>query len=515
MRPRHLFAVSLACASGAFADDALAATYRVGPNETHTQLTPLMRDVLQPGDVVEVEGDATYDGDLVLWGGNWPGAMTGTAEQPITIRGIRKNGKRPVIRGGGEWGIVLYMNWSIFEGFEVEGGTMAAIVHKGHNVTIRDVLVRDCGGGQGILGTDGESGSLLLEHSEVRNCGDGVYRHSIYIAGDEVMYPGHVFRMQHCYVHSALGGNLVKSRAERNEIHYNWLEGALYHELDLIGPVDPVVEGLAREDSEIVGNVIIKAEGNTFGCLRAGGDGNLSTYGRYRMVNNTCVLSSESRAPFFLQYELESLELRNNVFTGGAPGARLALMVDGADAPIGGSHNYFADQIELATSTGSVVDLTDNLRGSDPGFVSLASFDLRPSPVSLLVDAGVDPVPTWDAYPFPNPLTRPAFLPPPRGIPESMQPVARALVGALDLGALEHGVDPGSPGEGGGQSGDGTGGAGLDDRDMTVGEPSPGCDCRATADGRTPASSALLALGMAAIAAMRRKSRTFRRPSKY
>lgn len=506
MRPRHLLAAALAFASGAFADDALAATYRVGPNETYKQLTPLMRDVLQPGDVVEVEGDATYDGDLVLWGGNWPGATTGTPEQPITIRGVRKNGKRPVIRGGGEWGIVLYMNWSVFEGFEVEGGSMAAIVHKGHEVTIRDVLVRDCGAGQGILGTDGESGSLLLEHSEVRNCGDGVYRHSIYIAGDEAMYPGHVFRMQHCYVHSALGGNLVKSRAERNEIHYNWLEGALYHELDLIGPVDPVVEGLAREDSEIVGNVIIKAEGNTYGCLRAGGDGNLSTHGRYRMVNNTCVLSSASRAPFFLQYELESLELRNNVFTGGAPDARLAIMADGADAPIGGSNNYFADQIELVTSAATPVELVDSLRAGDPGFVSLATLDLRPTATSALVDAGADPIPTWDAHPFPNPLARPAFLPPPRGIPASMQPVLRAEVGSLDLGALEFGVDPGSPGEGEGEGG--AGGGSLDERDMTVGEPSPGCDCSATA-GSSPRSgglSALLGAGLLAAALRRRRA---------
>ena len=34
------------------------------------------------------------------------------------------------------------------------------------------------------------------------------------------------------------GGNAVKSRAQRNEIYYNWIEGAVYHELELIGP-DP------------------------------------------------------------------------------------------------------------------------------------------------------------------------------------------------------------------------------------------------------------------------------------
>ena len=71
------------------------------------------------------------------------------------------------------------------------------------------------------------------------------------MATDETAYPGAVFRMQHCYVHDANGGNNVKSRAERNEIYYNWIEGAYYHELELIGP-DGQAESLKREDSDVV-----------------------------------------------------------------------------------------------------------------------------------------------------------------------------------------------------------------------------------------------------------------------
>lgn len=65
------------------------------------------------------------------------------------------------------------------------------------------------------------------------------------MATDEVAYPGAVFRLQHSYLQDSdytdgvgIGGNLIKSCAERNEIYYNWLEGAFYHELELIGP-DP------------------------------------------------------------------------------------------------------------------------------------------------------------------------------------------------------------------------------------------------------------------------------------
>src|SRR6185436_5833994 len=88
------------------------------------------------------------------------------------------------------------------------------------------------------------------------------------MATDEVAHPGAVFRLQHSYVHDSdfnnagNGGNLIKSRAERNEIYYNWLENAFYHELELIGP-DPNgaqagwTEALKREDSDVVGNVIV------------------------------------------------------------------------------------------------------------------------------------------------------------------------------------------------------------------------------------------------------------------
>ncbi|MCZ7679294.1 MAG: hypothetical protein M5U28_11265 [Sandaracinaceae bacterium] len=72
---------------------------------------------------------------------------------------------------------------------------------------------------------------MLLERVEVHHCGGGDRDHQIYMATDEVAYPGSVFRMQHCWVHDANSGNNVKSRAERNEIYSNWIEGAYYHEL--------------------------------------------------------------------------------------------------------------------------------------------------------------------------------------------------------------------------------------------------------------------------------------------
>ena len=107
-------------------------------------------------------------------------------------------------------------------------------------------MVHDCPR-QGILGADNDSGSLTLERVEVHHCGGGTQDHQIYMASDEVAHPGSVFRMQSCWIHDANGGNNVKSRAERNEIYFNWIEGAFYHELELIGP-DPS-GGVAEDEA--------------------------------------------------------------------------------------------------------------------------------------------------------------------------------------------------------------------------------------------------------------------------
>ena len=157
----------------------------------------------------------------------------------------------------------------MLENLDVSGGSSRCYYHHGHAIVMRDSVVHDCPR-QGILGADNDSGSLTLERVEVFGSGGGDRDHQIYMATDEVAHPGSVFRMVGCYVHDGNGGNNVKSRAERNEIYYNWIEGGFYHELELIGP-DPaggVPEGQAREDSDVVGNVLCQAARVQRGALR-------------------------------------------------------------------------------------------------------------------------------------------------------------------------------------------------------------------------------------------------------
>lgn len=77
---------------GVAATPASAAMYQVGPGRTYTTLQQVAA-MLNPGDVVEVDGNATYPGDIVF-------TRPGTPAQPITVGGIRVNGQRPVLSGG-------------------------------------------------------------------------------------------------------------------------------------------------------------------------------------------------------------------------------------------------------------------------------------------------------------------------------------------------------------------------------------------------------------------------------
>jgi hypothetical protein len=412
-----------------------ATTYQVGPGRLYTTLQAVA-GFLNPGDLVEVDGDVTYPGGVVF-------SRPGNLEQPITIHGLRVNGNRPIISGATN--TVTFAtpdvddpangaNHYVFEGFELTGGSFRCLYHQADDLIARDLLVHDCPA-HGILGADQGSGSLLLERVEVHHCGNGTSQHQIYVATDEVHHPGSIFRMQHCYLHDGNGGNNVKSRAERNEIYYNWIEGALYHELELIGP-DPYgapdgwTEDMAREDSDVVGNVLWKS--NTFYVTRVGGDGTGQSKGRYRFVNNT-VLAGTS-AVFRVFDGIQSIEMHNNVFCR-SDGTALnvirtvdAVWTDGEQ--IAGSSNWVR-----SGSSNIPVQWADTLTGTDPAFTDLASFDLGPAAGSPLLNAA-NPAPSTPAgFPFPSPMFPPDMRPP-RHTVESA-PAARAFDCDLDIGALE------------------------------------------------------------------------------
>ncbi len=408
---------------------AVAATYTVGPSgRQYTQLSTLFNNVnLAPGDIVEVDGNATYSGGIVVGDDD-----SGTAASPVTIRWRRVAGAtRPVLSGGQHTIKFQQSNHVVFEGFEVTGGSSTCVFSEAHNVTVRDAYIHDCPS-HGILGADQNSGSFTLEYSEIARAGAGTSRHAIYMQSDEVTWPDTVFRMRFNYIHDGNGGVLVRSRHQRSEIHYNWIENAAYGEMELIGPdCDTQKPGwttnLRREDADVVGNVIVHTN-SWRNAVRIGGDLDGRSQGRVRMVNNTIVFDRSGAAnAVMVQLGAGSLEMHNNAIYQTTASSAPAIVRENPASDVGQpdacepqSREPWADGRKVAGSNNWVqngatlvpAEWTGTVRGADPMFTSIAQRNLRPRAGSPLLGAGNNAPATPTAFPFPSPQTLPAYDPP-------------------------------------------------------------------------------------------------------
>ncbi len=440
----------------AVAAPSTAATYQVGPGRPYATLPAAFSAVnLGPGDIVEVEPDSDGVYDVGTPGIVMDDTDSGAPGNPVILRGIRVMGQRPHLRGGFNTIEFRSANHVVFEGFEISGtgntttGTFRCVYHHSHDLVIRDAYIHDCPR-HGILGADNDSGSLTVEYSEIFNAGSNGGNHAIYMATDELVYPGSVFRLQHSYLHDSqfdaavIGGNLIKSRSERNEIYYNWLEGAFYHELELIGP-DPaggVPENTEREDSDVVGNVIVHT-GDFGSVVRFGGDATGQSFGRYRVVNNTIVRrnpNNDTPTVFRLFDGIESLEFHNNViWREGGSSLTLVRAVEAvwsSGVRVTGSNNWIKTGFAFNPSN-LPNTVTGTLTGTTPGFADLATYDLSPGPGSPLLNAGTTTTVTPPNYDFPNTLFPPARQPPVRVAIPVGTAATRIPNGVIDLGAFE------------------------------------------------------------------------------
>jgi hypothetical protein len=429
-----------------------ARTFTVGPvGREYSQLSAVFTgNDLAPGDIVEVDGNATY-GSVVV--GDDDGGAPGN---PVIIRWRRVAGAtRPVLQGGLHTIKFQQSNHVVFEGFEVRGGTSTCVFSEADDVTVRDVVIHACPS-HGILGADLNSGSFTLEYSEIYDAGSGSTRHPIYMQSDEIAYPGSVFRMRFNYIHDGNGGNLLKSRHERSEIHSNWFEGSTYQEIELIGPdCETQANGWSRttkrEDAELLNNVIVHTSTTWPNAIRLGGDLNGASDGRVRMVGNTIVFDRPGAATaVYVQLGLGSVEMHNNAIfqTGGAAPAILRenltpetpFCAPFFTQPWSGARSVFGTRNWVQSAATSVPpEWTGTVSGSDPGFRDAAQRSFRPLATSPLRNAGGNRPPSPAAFPMPWPLPTVSYDPPLRAKLAIGDQRARLPQGyfTVDIGALE------------------------------------------------------------------------------
>jgi hypothetical protein len=327
------------------------------------------------------------------------------------------------------WAIVRFTGSHYrFEGFELtaEGKPVGArgIYNVGDDVTVRDCVVHDCPF-NGVASSD-SAGSLTLSSVEVYRCGAGDRMHQIYVGSSNSLFPKAVFRMEFCFVHDGIGGNNLKSRVTRNELYYNWIEGAFFHELDLIG-ADPKGQKGApslRADSDVVGNVLLKLAPAHGDIANLGGDGTGVSNGRYRFVNNTIVLPAGPAGNgevFRLKNAIQSLEIHNNVFYR-SQNQPVKIFTDKSLFP---GVRYGKCGQNNWVSAGNVPPfLTNNHPLKPADLANPEASDFHPAG-ALAGGHSVYPTASPEGFDFPTPLARPAFAPPNRA-PMSGLPVRRS-----------------------------------------------------------------------------------------
>ncbi|MCX6348136.1 MAG: hypothetical protein NTV79_01340 [Candidatus Aureabacteria bacterium] len=291
------------------------------------------------------------------------------------------------------------------EGIEFSGAACpdwngAGIRQEGTGLTLRSCYFHD--NEEGILTGADPLSDVLIEGCEFDRNGHGDgYSHNIYIG--EIR----TFTLRYSFVHRAVVGHEVKSRAAASYLLYNRISNE-------DGTASRCVDLPNAGDAWLIGNLIEQGpnaeNSNVFGFGLEGGSGTAW------VVNNTFV-NDRSSVRFIAPAAACSVVIRNNIFAGGSP------IVEG-EGTYSGDHNCLPEG-----ATGAE-DLTQSVFGP-PGFLGAEAYDYRLSGGSICLDAGSSPGEGggFDLTPISE------YLHPEGGGP-------RPQVGVLDIGALEYRPPP-------------------------------------------------------------------------
>jgi hypothetical protein len=342
------------------------------PFETPSQAAAVARD----GDFVEINS-ATYSGDVAVW-----------RASNLTLRGA---GGRPHLKANGAhaqgkaiW-VIQGDNTVVenieFSGAKVPDGNGAAIRQEGLRLTLRNCYIHD--NEMGILA--GNPGSDVVIESSEFSASSGPYNHNIYVGNIRS------FTLRFSYVHHAIAGHNVKTRARTNFILYNRIMD------ESAGRSSYAIDIPNGGRSYLIGNLVQKgprAENSSVIAYAAEGASN--EWQELYVVNNT-IVSNFGRGRFLSIAGSPRALVINNIFVG-----------RGVTVP-------------------GISTAGPNLISRDPLFQDEATFDYRLKRDSPAIDAGR------------NPGTASGFdLAPQSQYVHPLGYQTRNVIGAIDLGAYEY-----------------------------------------------------------------------------
>lgn len=273
--------------------------WRVGPLRELKRPSDAAR-IARDGDVVELDA-ATYAGDAAVWRQHRLLIRAVGGRARLRASGAHAEGKAIwVIKGDG-----TTIESVEFADAKVPDGNGAGIRLEGTGLTVRDCYFHH--NENGILTGANASSDVVVEHSEFAYNGiaDG-FTHNLYI--------GHVrsFTLRYSYVHHAVVGHNVKSRARRNFVTYNRImdekDGRSSYAIDFPNG------GLAL----VIGNVIQQGPATENSTIVSyGAEGLQHPVNELHFINNTVVNDLAAGARFiFVKNGTQAARIVNNVFAG-------------------------------------------------------------------------------------------------------------------------------------------------------------------------------------------------------
>ncbi|MEZ6054884.1 MAG: right-handed parallel beta-helix repeat-containing protein [Planctomycetaceae bacterium] len=446
---------------------ALAADYHVGPGQKLESPFEVPWHDLQSGDTVFIHWrDKPYRNKWVLVG-------YGTAEQPITVRGVPgPNGELPIIDGErattppgidfwAEQRAVIKIGGSNLpdiespthiivenldiraahpdsmflgsEGLQAYSDAASAIyVENGLNITIRNCILHDCANG---FFSAYQSREVLVEGCDIHSNGieGSYYQHNCYSATRGMTYQFNRIGPPR----EGSRGNGLKDRSAGLVVRYNWIEGG-NRQLDLVEGDDStdIINDPRYRQTYVYGNVLIEHEGGGNNqILHYGGDnGNEPDYrkGVLYFFNNTVISHLTGGTTIArLSTNAETAVMTGNIFYTTAPGSHLAVLDESGLVRMTG--NWIKKGWKSSHEDGfeGRVIASGNIEGESPGFVDFAHDNFRPSLDSPCVDAGAPMIVDRT-----HEITLDWEFAAPRGARQ------RKIFRAIDLGAFEVDTKP-------------------------------------------------------------------------